>query len=307
MTITARLIVITATIILLSGCPITPPPTAVQTSSRSTTPPAKIPLQPEELNQEVVKVLLDLAGVREEINRLRNAIEEIQFETENAKRRQQDLFQKLEDRLVSVERNRQVLSPQSTAAVQRNNQQPDHPDSSETIGGDTTSVAANVPLNQVPTPSQNNQDTTAINTSTPPAATAPKLPPTTLAEQQAYDQAFELLTQSLYADAIIQFRQMITTWPHSPLAADAYYWMSETMYVNRQFEHALSGFKALISKYPDSPRVPEALLKIGYIQHDIGDYEKAVQTFRDILARFHGHKVAISAQTRLRRIEQTIQ
>ena len=36
-------------------------------------------------------------------------------------------------------------------------------------------------------------------------------------------------------------------------------------------------------------------------------YEQAAQTFQDILARFPGHQVTVAAETRLRRIQQTIQ
>ena len=128
-----------------------------------------------------------------------------------------------------------------------------------------------------------------------------------LEEQNEYDQAFELLKQSRYQDFILAVQQFVTTWPTSQLADDAWYWLAEAHYVNREFEHALNGFRTVVASYPDSQRVPEALLKTGYIQYDIGAYDEAAEIFRDILVRFPGHNVTISAQTRLRRIENTIQ
>ena len=116
-----------------------------------------------------------------------------------------------------------------------------------------------------------------------------------------------MLKQSRYQDAVEQFQAMVNTWPDSPLADDALYWMAEANYVNREFEAALNGFRAVVERYPDSARLPEAMLKVGYIQYDIGAYDQAATTFRDILARFPGHQVTVSAETRLRRIEQTIQ
>lgn len=296
MTINARLIVITTTIALLGGCAL-PPQQPVQVSTRSAQPSQ----QSESLNQEVLKVLLDLAGIREEIKQLRNAIEETQFEIENTKHRQQNLFENMEQRIVNVERNQQVLNTQSGSVFpqvgdQSGNQQ-NNPQGSGNGVNQVVVDGSNTTSNVL----GNNQGT-ATNTPAPSTPSA-----ITLQEQQAYDRAFQLLTQSRYKDAITQFKQMVDSWPHGQLADDAYYWMSEAMYVNREFEHALSGFRTLVSKYPDSKRVPEALLKIGYIQHDLGDYEKATNTFRDILARFPGHQVTVSAQTRLRRIEQTIQ
>ena len=49
------------------------------------------------------------------------------------------------------------------------------------------------------------------------------------------------------------------------------------------------------------------MLKVGYIQYDIGAYDQAAKTFEDILVQFPGHQVTVSAETRLRRIKQTIQ
>ena len=297
MTITARLIVVTTVVLLASCVPVQQP---VQISEQPAPPPPPVPpvlpvppvQQPNQLNQAVLKVLLDLTGIREEIKLLRNSVEEAQFETENIKRRQQDLFHQMERRMASIERNQQV----SAQTVDENN-----PSSSDVgNGGDDVNIATNTSVVQITT----GDLPEAKNALTP----APSAPTTvTEQEQQAYDQAYKLLTQSRYKEAIIQFQHLVETWPLSQLAADAYYWMSEARYVNREFKHALNGFSILVNKYPNSGRVPEALLKTGYIQHDIGDYEKAVNIFRDILARFPEHPVAISAQTRLRRIEQTIQ
>ena len=108
-------------------------------------------------------------------------------------------------------------------------------------------------------------------------------------------------------DAINQFQSLVNTWPNSQLADDAMYWISEANYVNREFEVALNGFRTLVQNYPDSSRLPEAMLKVGYIQYDIGAYDQAAETFQDILTRFPGHQVTVSAETRLRRIQQTIQ
>ncbi len=353
-TITARLIVVTAAIALLAGCIATAPfapvpapaqPVQVQVPAQ----PVQPVQQPEPLNQAMLTTLFDLAGIREELKQLRNSIEEIQFETENAKRRQQDLFENLERRMVSIERNQQVLNPQLAGALsddsvnqigRQNNQQGARESvtresvtresiSEEGISGaringasangDRVSQVVVVSGNDTAssTPANSSADQIAIapqntlpanGSSTLGAAEPPTIAlPQQQADELAYEQAFELLKQSRYEDAIIQFQQMADTWPYSPLADDAYYWMSEARYVNREFEQALNGFKTVVSKYPDSQRVAEALLKVGYIQYDIGAYAKAADTFRDILARFPGHRVTVPAQTRLRRIEQTIE
>ncbi len=292
-------------IFLLSGCESAPPVQA----------PVEVAQAPQ--NQEVLKALTQLDEIKQELKLLRNTVEELQFETENSKRRQQDLFQDLDRRLVDLERNQRVLSPSTDGSEPQID-----PETGElvVVDGSTQVQQSSVSDGSSGTATQvvvvgsgdnsTNSDATSVDSSQTTAAVIP-VPvangSVTLDEQNAYEQAFDLLKQSRYEDAILGFQNLVDTWPTSQLADDAYYWMSEARYVNREFEHALSGFRTVVSRYPDSQRVPEALLKIGYIQYDIGAYEDAAETFRDILARFPGHQVTVSAQTRLRRIEQTIQ
>lgn len=242
------------------------------------------PTEPPPQNQEILSMLSQLQEIRQELRQLRNVVEELQFESENAKRRRQDLYEDLDRRLLALERGQSELSPNADAATDLATQ-------------DSSAVAVTTD------PAIEDQSTAPDDT----AALTRTDGAVSLEEQDAYEQAFEMLRQSSYTDAITSFQGFVEAWPDSQLADDAYYWMSEARYVNRDFEQALNGFRTVVSRYPDSQRVPEALLKIGYIQYDIGTYDDAADTFRDILARFPGHQVTISAKTRLRRIEQTIQ
>ncbi len=295
--------VLSATV-LLTGCLSAP-------SSEAPVEVVTAPQPPQ--NQEVLRALDQLDEIEQELKLLRNTIEELQFETENSKRRQQDLFQDLDRRLVDLERNQRVLSPLAEGSESQTD-----PETGEQVAVDGTNSAQQpdgtvtqvvVGGGEAATGSGGTNNTNVDSSQTTAAVVpAPVLNGSvTLDEQNAYEQAFDLLKQSRYEDAILGFENLVNTWPTSQLADDAYYWMSEARYVNREFEYALTGFRTVVSRYPDSQRVPEALLKIGYIQYDIGAYDDAAETFRDILARFPGHQVTVSAQTRLRRIEQTIQ
>jgi len=121
-------------------------------------------------------------------------------------------------------------------------------------------------------------------------------------EQAAYDGAFELLKQSRYNDAIIEFRNMISQFPNGALVDDAQYWIGEAYYVTRDFESALQAFQAVVNRYPDSQRVPEALLKLGYVQAELGRTAEARQTLNRVISQYPGSRVAISAETRLSKI-----
>lgn len=121
-------------------------------------------------------------------------------------------------------------------------------------------------------------------------------------EQAAYDSAFELLKQSRYNDAIIEFRSMISEFPNGALVDDAQYWIGEAYYVTRDFDNALDAFQAVVNRYSDSQRVPEALLKLGYVQAELGQTEDARRTLNQVISQYPGSRVAISAETRLSKI-----
>ncbi len=141
----------------------------------------------------------------------------------------------------------------------------------------------------------------AVAAVSPPAA-GPRLADAD--EQLAYDEAFDKLKQSRYAAAIQAFQDLLSRFPNGALADDANYWIAEAQYVTRDFQSALNGFRNVVVRYPDSPRAPEALLKVGYIQYEVGAKEQARVTLNEVVTRYPGSRVAISAQTRLKRIER---
>ena len=316
-----------AILLILAGCAPFPPATPVTTPLL---PPVRVSTpedvgRPAPQNQEILRSLSQLVEIRDELKQIRNSVEELQFESDNNKRRRQDLYQDVDRRLLEIERNQRVINsrleiviaaervPEAGAVTAGTEEEEWGMISASRPGGaaegnetPVTRVLVVDGSDQDPQdPDESSADTTVPDSGV--SSLTDSRGTVSLDEQNAYDQAFELLKQSRYQDFILAARQFVTTWPTSQLADDAWYWMAEAHYVNHEFENALSGFKTVVTRYPDSQRVPEALLKTGYIQYDIGAYDDAAEIFRDILVRFPGHNVTVSAQTRLRRIENTIQ
>ncbi len=306
-----------AALLVLQGCASPGPGPQVVEPGGSTTP------SPSPQSVEMVRALNELNALKEELKLLRNRVEEIQFSQENADRRQQDLFQDVDRRLTGLERSEQdILArlegapagalPGETTSSENPLAEPGVEATGQTGSGVAPSTigSGTVETNQPPGSSVGQVNTVTVGNSraiSDGQQAGDGTSSVSLSEQDAYDAAFESLKQSRYQDAIQQFQALVNTWPQSELADDSLYWMSEANYVNREFEAALNGFRDLVQRYPDSSRLPEAMLKVGYIQYDIGAYDQAAKTFEDILARFPGHQVTVSAETRLRRIKQTIQ
>ncbi len=263
--------------------------------------------------------------MRVELARLRNEIELQRNDMDNLRRRQRELYDDLDYRLRARERGAAPVSGDGRYPS------PIRTPPGEDIGA--ASPGTDAPASTADTPDSaeggqaavapgaaSGQGATEVvvepwRTRTPEAATPPgdagmQRAPTTaptmidVGEQQLYDEAFEKLKQSRYPEAIQGFRELLARFPNGALADDAHYWIAEAQYVTREFQSALAGFRTVSARYPDSPRAPEALLKVGYIQLEVGAREQARVTLNEVIARYPGSRVAVSAQTRLQRLEQ---
>ena len=65
------------------------------------------------------------------------------------------------------------------------------------------------------------------------------------------------------------------SYPDSPLADNAQYWLGEAYYVNKSFPEALAAFQRVVDKYPQSRKLPDAMLKIGYCDYELKQWQAA--------------------------------
>jgi tol-pal system protein YbgF len=121
-------------------------------------------------------------------------------------------------------------------------------------------------------------------------------------EQAVYSQAFDALKAGSYSVAITGFRNFLTSYPSSPLAENAQYWLGEAYYVNRDYDSAAGAFRSVLKKWPDSRRAPDALLKLGFSQFQQKQYPAARSTLDDVIKKYPGTDSAKLAADRLARI-----
>ena len=121
-------------------------------------------------------------------------------------------------------------------------------------------------------------------------------------EQASYDAAFNALKSSDYPKAINGFKGFVSTYPSSPLASNAQYWLGEAYYVTREYPSAIAAFQKVTTDWPDSRKVPDALVKIGFTQSALGKNGDARVTLEDVIKRFPGSEAAQLASDRLKRL-----
>jgi tol-pal system protein YbgF len=121
-------------------------------------------------------------------------------------------------------------------------------------------------------------------------------------EQAVYTQAFDALKAGSYSVAITGFKGFLGTYPSSPLAENAQYWLGEAYYVNREYESAGGAFRTVLKKWPDSRRAPDALLKLGLSQLQQKQIPAARATLEEVTKKYPGTDSAKLAAERLARV-----
>jgi len=154
-------------------------------------------------------------------------------------------------------------------------------------------AAATAPVRGTPDPMG-----TVGRSSSPPTAVATPPP----GEQETYRNAFDLLKQRRYEEAVRGFQDLLMRYPHSEFAGNACYWLGEVSYVEHDYADALTQLRRVAADYPLSPKVPASLLKIGYIHYEQNDWQPARKVLQDILDRFPDTTEAHLAASRLERM-----
>ena len=212
-----------------------------------------------------VGLLVQIQELQVEVRSLRNQAEIFQREQENAQRRQRQMYDDLDRRLRSRER--------------------------------TTGAAAGFPDAGQGSP---------VTVDAPPGAGVSGHPTSSAAandqpgEREAYEQAFDMLKQSRYSDAIAAFTRFLQVFPAGAYAASAQYWIAEAHYVNRDYTKALAQFRTVVQRFGSSAKAPDAWLKMGYTQFELGQEGAARATLQELIRRYPGTRVATAAQNRLR-------
>ena len=255
--------------------------------------------------------LVLIEELRSELEKLRDQFEVQKFELEKLRRRQRELYDDLDERLRREERLTSVMpqppasgnaeiTVKSSPGLSSGTAVQSVPQTPQTQSGKAadaalpdTIVVGTVPREIVTSQSASTQEGRRNTTQS-----------VSISEEDAYDQAFDLLKESRYADAAVAFAQFIRRFPQSELNDDAWYWIGEARYVTREFDASMRAFETVVNHFTNSPRIPASHLKIGYIQYENGAYDDARKTLDYVLDAFPTHRVVVSAKARLKKMDR---
>ncbi|TLY75218.1 MAG: tol-pal system protein YbgF [Gammaproteobacteria bacterium] len=258
-----RLILLAVLGALAAGCASTPPE-ADPVQLKLNDLDARI-TRIERIVANQVELAQRLDEVQSTVRQLRGRLEELEHGNEALAKQQRDLYADLDKRLAAAS------------------------------GAAPAGAAAGGPVGEA----------AAVGASTTPGSAAPGAAAGSTAssvEQAVYTQAFDALRAGSYSVAITGFKDFLGTYPASPLAENAQYWLGEAYYVNHDYEAAAGAFRAVLKKWPDSRKAPDALLKLGYTQYALKQYSAARATLSEVTRKYPGSDSAKLAADRLRRV-----
>lgn len=223
-----------------------------------------------------------LQGLSREVRELRGDIELQRHALEQLKQRQRELYLDLDRRMQALEAGGSAVGGVAPSAGETTPETTPKPAPSSAAAAAPTRPGAGVSTPQ-PAPPVQSVDLAA--------------------EQQAYQDAFELLKGGQFTQASAALTKFLSDYPSGRFSDNAWYWLGESYYVNREFGPALKAFEQLLVDFPDSAKRSHAMLKVGFIHDEEGRREQAKQVLTDLVKTFPQSTAASLASKRLQRLQ----
>ncbi len=221
-------------------------------------------------NQGLVELFTQVEQLKSEVARLRGQIEVLNNESEQTQKRQRDLYIDLDSRLRKLEGGPGANVPPAPAAPAPGRRP-------RRASGAGSRDRARPAAHGVGAPAA---DAAAI-------------------EQRAYDVALDQFKAGNYAAAIASFNAFVKSYPKSPLAPSAYYWIGNSQFALKDYRAAIATQRQLIAAFPGNAKVPDALLNIATSQFELDDAAASRRTLEDLIAKYPQSEAAIKARQRL--------
>ncbi|GAB4531088.1 MAG: tol-pal system protein YbgF [Roseibium sp.] len=116
--------------------------------------------------------------------------------------------------------------------------------------------------------------------------------------QADYNAAYSLAVNGDYAGAENGFRDFLENYPDDALAANAQYWLGESLLAQEDYREAADAFLKTYTDHPGNEKSPDSLLKLGVSLRGLGEADAACATFSELLNKFPNAAPAVLTQAR---------
>mgnify|MGYP001197623873 FL=1 len=214
-----------------------------------------------------------MQNLQEEVRMLRGLVEELTYELQQVKQRQLDDYLDL-DRRLGVGRQANESNVTDSLIAQTNPL--DLVDAQDSL---TTAVGVN----------------TKGDVSVSPLPGALELVVDQSLVKDDYNAASKkLLKERDIEGAAIALKRHLETYPGSPFAANAHYWLGEIYLLQGDIELARQSFTNIVERHTDHPKAMDSSFKLGKIYFQLGEVERA----RDLLEQVSKSEGGAAAKAR---------
>jgi tol-pal system protein YbgF len=119
-----------------------------------------------------------------------------------------------------------------------------------------------------------------------------------------YEDAYDTFKKKKYKSAREKFEAFIKEFPNDKLTDNAYFWIAETYYGEKDFEGAILAYETLLKKYPKSEKAPASLLKQGLSFIEIGDKRTGKIILEQLGERYPDSREAELAKKKMEEIDK---
>lgn len=162
-----------------------------------------------------------------------------------------------------------------------------------------------------PEPGQDAQERSPAAAEKQPAAEKPSAaaerqnpPPapvqTGLSPQEVYNTAYADYLKGNFDLATDGFKIYRDSFPDSPLADNALYWIGECSFSQKKYIEAVDAFNELILNYPQSDKIAAAYLKKGLALTELGRADEALVVFKLLISKYPLEEEARIAQEKIK-------
>lgn len=112
------------------------------------------------------------------------------------------------------------------------------------------------------------------------------LPPGGDDADELYRNSYEFILSGDYSTAEAGFRDLIERYPDGEHAADAHFWLGESLLAQQRPREAAEIFLAASRDFPQARKAPDTLFKLGTSMAAMGQRDVACATFSEVLQRY---------------------
>ncbi len=126
------------------------------------------------------------------------------------------------------------------------------------------------------------------------------------AEDALFNAAYRDYTAGQFILAVSGFEEFVARHADSPRAADAMYWIGESLAAQELHAEARRRFLAIAQDYPASAKVPDALLRAALEAVELGQLDDAVRELTQLVAAHTNSDAALIGCMQLDRLGQPL-